>query len=322
MPTFDPAVQRILAAHGGVISRAELIERGLSSSAIARRVSSGELKPVVPGVYRPATTPLTSELRLRATSLRLGSAAVVAGRSAAWWHGLTKIESNPIVVILPPRRGHSRWRGVKVVRTHLDPADRMTVRGLAVTGRARTVLDCAASTDAEDIRDIALQRGTTIFSLDRALERLGPGRGVVTARRLIDRARAGGVSSPERLALHALLRNGAEQWTAGFRVPLGPAEEYWLDLVIEDLQLCVEVDGWKVHSQAEAFHTDRDRQNVLALAGWTFLRYTPRRLRSDLDGSVAEILAMAANLRQLRRRGVSARLGGRPTRLRVAGIAR
>src|SRR6478672_7974560 len=190
MPTFDPAVPRILAAHGGVISRAELIERGLSSSAIARRVSSGELKPVVPGVYRPATTPLTSELRLRATSLRLGSAAVVAGRSAAWWHGLTRIESNPIVVILPPRRGHSRWRGVQVVRTHLDPADRMTVRGLAVTGRARTVLDCAASTDAEDIRDIALQRGTTIFSLDRALERLGPGRGVVTARRLIDRGRA------------------------------------------------------------------------------------------------------------------------------------
>jgi len=70
--------------------------------------------------------------------------------------------------------------------------------------------------------------------------------------------------------------------------------------VVEDLKLCIEVDGWRVHSRAEAFHTDRDRQNVLALAGWTVLRYTPRRLRDDMDGAVAEIEAMAAALRQVR----------------------
>ena len=134
-------------------------------------------------------------------------------------------------------------------------------------------------------------------SIER-LERYGPGRGAVNARRLVDLARAGGVSSPERLTLHALLRNGTERWTAGLRVQLGPAEEYWLDLVIEEVRLCVEVDGWKVHSRAEAFHTDRDRQNVLALAGWTVLRYTPRRLRNDMDGVVAEVLAMAAALRR------------------------
>ena len=122
------------------------------------------------------------------------------------------------------------------------------------------------------------------------MERYGPGRGAVNARRLVDLARAGGVSSPERLTLHALLRNGTERWKAGFRVQLGPA---------------VEVDGWKVHSRAEAFHTDRDRQNVLALAGWTVLRYTPRRLRNDVDGVVAEVLAMAA---ALRRAGVEPRV--------------
>ena len=53
--------------------------------------------------------------------------------------------------------------------------------------------------------------------------------------------------------------------------------------------------------RAEAFHTDRDRQNTLTLAGWTVLRYTPRRLRDDVDGAVAEILAMAAALRRARR---------------------
>lgn len=146
-------------------------------------------------------------------------------------------------------------------------------------------------------RNAALQKGTSIWSLERALDRFGPARGAVAARRLLLSAKEGGVSPPERLALHALLRHSSAQWTAGLWVQLGPAQECWLDLVIEDLKLCVEVDGWTVHSRAEAFHTDRDRQNVLALAGWTVLRYTPRRLRDDLDGAVAEILAMATTLR-------------------------
>jgi len=288
VPAFDPAIQRALSKHSGVISRTELLEFGLSSSAIARRVSTGELQPVVPGVYRPATTPLTPELRLRATSLRLGPDGVIADRSAAWWHGLTKVNSDKFVVILPPRRGHSRWRGLRVIRTQLDPADRMIVRGLPVTGRARTVLDCAGASDAEDIRDAALQGGTSIWSLERALDRFGSGRGAVAAARLVRSARDGGVSPPERLALHALLRHSRERWTAGLRIHVGPAQEHWLDLVIENLKLCVEVDGWTVHSRAEAFHTDRARQNALTLAGWTVLRYTPRQLRDDLDGAVAE----------------------------------
>jgi very-short-patch-repair endonuclease len=297
---FDPAIAQALSKHGGVISRAQLLELGLSSSAIGRRVRAGEFKPVVPGVYRPATLRLTPELKIRAVALRLGPTCLIAGRSAAWWHGLTKAVTEPVAVILPPGSWPSTLSIVRAARRSIDPADRVVIRGVAVTGRARTVLDCADSLDAEDIRDAALQRGTTIWSLDRALERYGPGRGLLNARRLVDLARAGGVSSPERLALHALLRNGTEQWTAGVRVQLGPAEEYWLDLVIEDLKLCVEVDGWKVHSQAEAFHTDRDRQNVLALAGWTVLRCTPRRLRTDLDGAVSEILAMAGKLHRRR----------------------
>lgn len=298
MPTFDPAVQKVLVAHGGVISRRELLGLNVSSSAIARRVSSGELQTVVPGVYRPSTTPMTAELRLRATVLRLGPAAVVAGRSAAWWHNLTKVNSESCVVILPPTRGHARWKGVTVIRTSLDSADRTTLRGLAVTARARTVLDCAGSWDADDIRDSALQRGTTVWSMERALDRLPARNGSNTARRLVLAAQDCAVSPPERLALHALLHAGPERWTAGLRIQVGPAHERWLDLVIEDIKLCVEVDGWKVHSRAESFHTDRERQNAITLVGWTVLRYTPRQLRDDLDGAVAEILGMAATLRR------------------------
>jgi len=290
-------IQRTLAEHSGVISRAELLEIGLSSSAVNRRLRSGEFRAVLAGVYRPAVVPVTPELKLRAVALRVGPDGVIAGRWSAWWHGLTKAARGSVSVVVPPRTWPSTLSGVTVARRRLDPADRVKVRGLAVTGRARTVLDCAGEDDAESIRDSALQRGTTVWSFDRALERYGPGRGVVAARRLVEQARPGGVSPPERVALHALLRRGPETWTGGVRVPVGPAEEYVLDLVVEELRLAVEVDGWRVHSTAEAYHRDRARQNRLIEASWTVLRLTPRQLRDDLDGEVAAILRVAAKLR-------------------------
>ncbi len=300
MSRFEPAVQRIVAAHHGVVSRKELLSLGLSSSAIARRLVSGELHAVVPGVYRPAAIRPCPEITLRAVALRVGPDGVIAGRWAAWWHGLSRATVGPVSIIVPPGRWPSTVTGLTVSRRVLDRADRTTIRGLALTGRARTVLDCAGWIDAEDIRDAALQRGTSIWSLERALERYGPGRGVVVARRLVDEARGGGVSRPERVLVQSLRSRGRERWTAGHWIRLAAAEEYWLDLAIEELRLAVEVDGWTVHSRADKYDTDRERQNALVGAGWTVLRYTPRRLREDLDGTVTEILDLAAALRRNR----------------------
>lgn len=70
----------------GLVARRRLIELGVAPSAIARRLRSGDLVVVVPGIYRLAARPLTAELRVRAVMLRLGPQAVLAGRWAAWWH--------------------------------------------------------------------------------------------------------------------------------------------------------------------------------------------------------------------------------------------
>lgn len=296
--TFDPAMQGLMAAHGGVVGRAELLELGISPAAIGRRVSAGELRPVYPGVYRHASTALSAEVRLRALALRIGPDAVIAGRWAAWWHGFTRAATGPIEVIVPPARWPARLPGVKVHRRSIDSADLLTVRRLRVTGRARTVLDCARFDDAEDIRDAALQRGTSTWSLDRASERLGGARGVRAARRLVNGARGGGESGPERFLLRALRLRSAEIWTSGVSVQIGLGQVFRLDLAIQDIRLGIEVDGWTVHSQADRFHADRARQNLLTVAGWTILRYTPRQLRDDPDGVVDEILGFVAALRR------------------------
>jgi len=158
----------------------------------------------------------------------------------------------------------------------LDRADRMTLRKLPVTTRTRAVLDCAGLRGAEDIRDRALQRGTTILSLETALGRMAPGTRTTAARRLIEPVRQGGVSPPER-ELRGGLTDRADS-RRRCRVPVATnGRECWIDLAVEEIKLAVEVDGWTVHSRSDAFGSDRERQNQLVRAGWTVLRYAPQQ---------------------------------------------
>lgn len=285
------------AGHG-LVSRRRLLELGVDASAIARRVRSGELVAVVPGIYRPAGRPLTAELRVRAVMLRLGPDTVLGGRYAAWWHQLVAEPpaSVPLLVRMPSQGWHARWPGLVVRRCHLSPADRERRRGVMVTTRALTVLDCAEQPDAGAIRDAALQRGTTTASLLGAVERMSARPGVPAARALIAPVLDGGVSVPERELLRGLRQSGATGWAAGVHVDSG-GRRHWLDLAHVRARLAVEVDGWTVHSRSVAFHEDRRRQNDLVRGGWTVLRYTPAQLRGRIPAVVSEIRSVEADLR-------------------------
>ncbi|HWM09533.1 MAG TPA: DUF559 domain-containing protein [Solirubrobacteraceae bacterium] len=46
------------------------------------------------------------------------------------------------------------------------------------------------------------------------------------------------------------------------------------DFVWRDARLIVEVDGYAYHRSPSAFEADRERDVVLAVAGWTVLRFT------------------------------------------------
>lgn len=297
MTVSHDALRDLFSRNGWVAARADLLALGMSSAAIGRKVASGEWCAVVPGVYRSSHLPLSAELRVRATVLRLGPDAVVAGRWAAWWHGLTTAPHCPVRIHLPATASRPQWTGVSVTRRPLPFEDRLVFRGLVVTARARTVVDCASMPDGGDICDQALQRGTTLTALQDALDRLSPGTGSVAARRLLQPLRVGGVSHPERRPMRALRGRGLLSWQPGVHTDTA-AGRFWLDLAIVELRLAVEVDGWTVHSRAEAFHTDRERQNALVRAGWTVYRYTPRRLQVDLEAVVDELAAVEVNLRR------------------------
>ena len=65
---------------------------------------------------------------------------------------------------------------------------------------------------------------------------------------------------------------------------------YEVDLHWPELKLVAELDGYAYHGHERAFETDRERDIVLAVAGWQTVRVTDRQL-TDQPAQTAERFA-------------------------------
>ena len=119
--------------------RDQLVARGISSSAIDRRVSAGELIPAAAGVYVVIPSENFVDL-LRGAALRLPQ-AVVSHQSAAHMLQFPKLPELVPTVVVPSYTTH-RFPGVTVRRcSDFIESDIGVVDGLAVTNVVRTFFD-------------------------------------------------------------------------------------------------------------------------------------------------------------------------------------
>lgn len=138
-----PDLDDLLAAQAGVLSRAQAVAAGLSTDAVDRRLAARRWLPVHPRVYRDAGHPDSAQARVRAVVLWAGEGAVLSGAAAAWWWGLLPRVPDPVTVTVPRRRAPRPRDGIVVRRRTPHPADVTVRNGLAVTGRAWSVLETA-----------------------------------------------------------------------------------------------------------------------------------------------------------------------------------
>lgn len=293
-------LDRIVRRQQGLITRQQVLECGISSSAWGRRLQQGSFERMLPGVYLVTTAFRSHEVALRATILWLGSEATVSGAWAGWRHGLLDAPRGPVTVTIPRTRSIGAQALVTVRRRDLAPPDRVMLRGSWVTTRALTALECAGLPNGEDAVDRALQLGTTRTSLLSSMERLTSARGAPAARAAVVRTADGAVSPAERVFSQLMRSANIHELQAGLWVRLD-GHAYWLDFGSEALRLGVEIDGWTAHSSGPAFHRDRARQNRFVAHGWTLLRYTPLQLREDPGDVLAEVQHVIAARRRARR---------------------
>lgn len=275
-----------LRDHDGVVTLAHAVDAGLSKHAVGRLVRSGRWERCSPGVYFAADHQRTDAARVRIAVWGYGPDAVATGLTAAWWLGLTMFPPDVVEVTVPRDRRLLHRPGTRLRRRDLDPVDVVEHRGLRTTAVDLTIVEAAARRGGGPrVLDTALQRRHAKLPRLWGAHLRNKGRhGSPRARILLQGADDGTRSAAERLMARLLRAAGITGWKANQMVA-----GYEVDFVFTTPKLVIEVDGWAFHSDSEAFHHDRKKQNAIALARYQVLRFTWLDLTEYPNRAIAEV---------------------------------
>jgi len=290
---------RVLAAsQHGVFSRAEGLELGLSSSALARALRTGRLHRVHDGVHSLMPPELLGEEgRLVAARLAAGPGALLVRGTAAWRWGLTPAPPQVIELGVPgPRRPPA---GVSLMRTgRLRPDDVVLDAPFPTTSVPRTLLDLAARYERRPLlralAEAEFRHDLRPADVEGTLRRGHPGSARLRAA-LAEHVPGHGTtkSGLERRFRRGLIARGIELPERNVR--LGRWE---VDCLWRAERLVVELDGAQ-HERPHQAAVDADRDLWLRARGYVVRRYGDRQVRErpgDVIGDLAAAFAEAAVL--------------------------
>lgn len=267
-----------------------------SSRALGRQLAGGELVRAHHGLYVPPA--YADGLGGQANAaLATQPRAVASHWTAASLYGWERLDPPPddlIHLTIEPRTTTDHRRGIRLHRSNRDPG-RWTASGVPVSAPARTVMDIATLPTtrlvaAVALADSALRAGDTTLDDLRAEAAARVGRrGAVRAREVADLAKVGSRSCPETFARVTLVVAGVADPVPGYQIcDDANFVVFEGDLVIEDLLLWSEYDGYDVHAERRQFRKDRNRQRRITRRGWHYLPFTDEILAAP-QAFVAEM---------------------------------
>jgi predicted transcriptional regulator of viral defense system len=287
----DRRIARLAGRQHGVVATRQLAALGLQQRAVSYRAATGRLHRVHRGVYAVGYTVLTVNGRRMAAVLAAGPGAVLSHASAAALWEIRSTSASRIDVSVRTPGGRRKRPGLRIHRaTQLRDDEIVEHQGIRVTTPARTLLDLASSLPRRAL-ERALDEAEIHGLYDlRALEAIVNAhrqeRGAAKLRQALDLDGDPALTKSEleelMLALcheHGLPRPQVNEDVAGLEV----------DFVFADQRLAVEADSWTYHRTRRAFERDRERDAILARAGYRTLRFTHRQLTRD-PTTVAETI--------------------------------
>jgi very-short-patch-repair endonuclease len=263
----DGRVAEIAAQQHGVISQAQLIGAGLSTSTISRSVESGRLHRIHRGVYAVGHPGLSLYGRWLAAALAYGDRAAVSHRSAAELWGLLQPIDSPIDISVPGDGGRARRSGLRLHRRTALPPAAMTRRyGIPVTKPAQTIVDLRGAVPPRELRRAIRQANVLGLPIGSEASR--------------DRTR----SELEREFLHLCRKYGLPAPEVNVRI--GP---HLVDFFWRERRLVVETDGFRYHRGRQAFEDDRSRDLDLRSLGCDVLHFSYRQVSREPKRVVATV---------------------------------
>lgn len=298
---LSPVALGLSAGQYGVVSRQQLLLRGIPARTITFEIAASRLFPVFPGVYVVGRPQLSREGALKAALLASGEGAVLSARTAAAIWGFLD-HRGPIELVRDRRGGRQRarirvdgegwWPHLVIHRTReLPSADVTTNRGLTLTLPARTLRDCAACLPEQRFRWAFMEADRLGLLNDDELSRcagFGQGRKRSALFRELVERRIPGIAEArsllEAIVLDLVRRGDIPRPEVNRKTPAYRPDFRW-----PTSGLLVETGGYEFHRGREAFENDALRANRLRADGWTVLRFTWRMLTERPDEVAAMI---------------------------------
>lgn len=294
--TVERQIGLIAGRQLGLITSAQLRSLGLSHNAVHARARRGRLYRIRQGVYATHPPPYTREQHWLAAVRACGLGAMLSHLpAAAHW---TLVTNPPPVahVTAPSGRGRSRER-ITVHRSVVDPRDAARKDSIPCTSVNRVLVDLAPThTEAELESMLVAAESLRLLKRGRLAELVAErhGRpGIGKLARILALEPAVTRSTLELLFLPIWREAGVERPQVNFPIAVaGRDKPLAVDFAWPEIRMVVEADSQRFHGDWERAEADRERDQLLALAGWICHRFVRRKIKHDPAGSARRLRAL------------------------------
>jgi very-short-patch-repair endonuclease len=280
----------------GLVTRAQLLDAGITRETIAARVRARRLRLVHRGVYQvgPVALPRSREL---AAVLACGPGSVLSyvTAGALWTLVEDPGDSEPIHVIPAGDRG--RRPGIRAHRSApLLPDEVAYVDSLPVTNPVRTLIDLASILPLRNVeqafargeRDELIRRDDLLAGLRRHRTRIG----TRVLRALLDRDAAPALTRSQAEERFLELVRKAQLAAPASNATIGNFE---VDFYWRKERLVVEVDGYAFHASKRRFEGDRRRDAILTARGLRIMRVTWHQIIDEPEAVLVRLAQALAH---------------------------
>lgn len=272
-------------------------------------------RAVLPNVYVQRDVALTLRQRTLAAWLWSRRQGVIAGLTAAAWHGSKWVdESVPIELIWSNLRPP---QGVRTYDMRLGPEEFGPVAGVPVTNPQRTAFDIgrrgAIGIAIAHIDALIQATGVKVPDVAELADRHRGVRGLRQLEAALEFVDPGSQSPKETWLRLLLIRAGLPRPST--QIPVtnpDNGQNYYLDMGWEDLMVAVEYDGEQHRLDRWQYTKDIRRREALERLGWIVIRVVVGDRPTEIIRRVLDALeSRRASLRQGHRNGTQGVLGAR-----------
>lgn len=294
------ALDQLIGARGGLVTRRELKALGVPDSTVQYRTASTRIwQPMLPGVILTSNGTPTRDQREQAALLYAGSGSMLTGTSALARYGIRNLPDDVRVhVLICHERRRLSTPSVTVERSRRLPAAPRSIDALPCAPLPRACIDAARRLrDRSAVRalisEVIQRRRTTVAALAGEI-RAAQIRGTALPRSVIREVSQGVRSVAEAEVRQLLLRAGVPE-------PLWNQDIYdrtgrWLarpDAVWLGQGVVLEIDSLEWHLSPPEYQATQARHRRLTAVGILVVHVTPGTAKRE---SAAFLLDLRATL--------------------------